>query len=96
MVNKSPKRKHLFTEKLTNHESVHKGIKPLCPTSWTVRAEALDSVLKQYKVIIETMEEVHSTTHDEYGLKAGGIATALAKLDYIVWSSARASTLWVG
>eukprot|EP00731_Ephydatia_muelleri_P006208 Em0003g456a len=27
------------------------------------------------------MEEVHSTTHDEYGLKAGGIVTALEKFD---------------
>ena len=81
LINKSPKRKHFFSEKLTNHESVHKGLKPLCPTSWTVRTEALDAVLKQYKVIIETMEEVHSTTHDEYGLKAGGIVTALEKFD---------------
>ena len=81
LINKSPKRKHLFSEKLTNHESVHKGLKPLCPTRWTVRAEALDAVLKQYKVIIETMEEVHSTTHDEYGMKAGGIVTALEKFD---------------
>ena len=81
LINKSPKRKHLFSEKLSNHESVHKGLKPLCPTRWTVRAEALDAVLKQYKVIIETMEEVHSTTHDEYGMKAGGIVTALEKFD---------------
>ena len=41
----------------------------------------MDAVLKQCKVIIETMEEVHSTTHDEYGLKAGGIVTALEKCD---------------
>ena len=52
----------------------------MCPTRWTVRAEALDAILKQYKVIIETMEEVHSTTHDEYGLKAGGIVTTLDTL----------------
>ena len=81
LINKSPKRKHLFSEKLITHDSVHKGLKQLCPTRWTVRAEAMDAVLKQYKVIIETMEEVHSTTHDEYGLKAGGIVTALEKRD---------------
>ena len=80
LINKSPKRKHLFSEKFTNHESVHKGLKPLCPTRWAVRAEALDAVLKQCKVIIEMMEDVHSTTHDEYGLKAGGIVTALDTL----------------
>ena len=81
LINKSPKRKHLLTEKLITHDSVHKGLKQLCPTRWTVRAEAMDAVLKQYKMIIETMEEVHSTTHDEYELKAGGIVTALEKSD---------------
>ena len=84
LINKSPKRKHLFSEKLITHDSVHKGLKPLCPTRWTVRAEAMDAVLKQCKVIIETMEEVHLTTHDEYGLKAGGIVTALEKF-YILF-----------
>ena len=53
----------------------------MCPTRWTLRAEAMDAVLKQYKMKIETMEEVHSTTHDEYGLKAGGIVMALKKFD---------------
>ena len=57
LINKSPKRKHLFSEKLITHDSVHKGLKPLCPTRWTVRAEAMDAVLKQCKVIIETMEK---------------------------------------
>ena len=81
LINKSPKRKHLFSEKLITHDSVLKGLKPLHPTRWTVGAEAMDAVIKQYKVIIETMKEVHSTTHDEYRLKAGGIVTALEKFD---------------
>ena len=48
-----------------------------------IRAEALDAVLKQYKVIIETMEEVyiHPLMMHEYGLKAGGIVTTLEKFD---------------
>ena len=53
----------------------------LCPTRWTVRAEAIDAVIKQYTIIIETLDELHSTTKDEYGLKAGGIVTALEKFD---------------
>ena len=53
----------------------------LCPTRWTVRAEAIDAVIKQYTIIIETLDEVHSTTKDEYGLKASGIVTALEKFD---------------
>ena len=30
---------------------------------------------------METMEEIHATTHDEYGLKAGGYLQSLEKLD---------------
>ena len=51
------------------------GIKSLCPTCWTVRTEAMDSVI----VLMETMEEVHHTTRDKYGLKAAGVLAALEK-----------------
>ena len=79
LINYSPKLKTLFSEKTHDHSGSR--IKPLCPTRWTVRAEAIDAVIKQYTIIIETLDEVHSTTKDEYGLKAGGIATALEKFD---------------
>ena len=61
----------------------HCGIKPLCPTHWTVRAEAIDAVIKQYTVIMETMEHVHITTRDEYGLKAGGVLASLDKFQIL-------------
>ena len=38
-------------------------------------------MIKQYKVIIETMEDIHLNTRDEYGLKAGGILAALEKFE---------------
>lgn len=81
LINYSPKRKHLFSEKLLQADGPKCGIKPLCPTRWTVRTEAIDAVVKQYSVIMETMEDIHRTTHDEYGLKAGGILAALEKFD---------------
>ena len=81
LINYSPKRKTLFSDKLHDHSGSCIGLKPLCPTRWTVRAVAIDAVIKQYTIIIETLDEVHSTTKDEYGLKAGGIATALERFD---------------
>ena len=36
-------------------------------------------MLKDYPILMETMAEINSTTHDEYGLKAGAILTALEK-----------------
>ena len=81
LINYSPKRTHLFNEKLLQSDGPKCGIKPLCPTRWTVRTEAMDAVIKQYSVILETMEEIHRTTRDEYGLKAGGVLAALEKFE---------------
>ena len=92
LINYSPKCRHFFSEKLLMTEGPTVGIKPLCPTRWTVRTEAMDVVIKQYTMVMEAIEEVHRTTHDEYGGKAGGVLAALEqfyilfglKLGYIV------------
>ena len=71
LINLSPKRSHLFNEKLV--QSDHPGgvnIKPLSPTRWTARTAAIEAVLKDYSILMEVMGEIHDTTHDEYGLKA--------------------------
>ena len=49
----------LLSEKLHDHSGSCIGLKPLCPTRWTVRAEAIDVVIKQYTIIIETLDEVN-------------------------------------
>ena len=82
LINRSPKRTHLFNEKLIQNEEPKCGIKPLCPTWWTVRTEAMDTVIKQYSVIMDTME-VNQTKHDEYGLKAAGVLATLEKFEML-------------
>ena len=52
-------------------------VKSLCITRWTARASAIDAVIKDYSILMETMAEINSTTHNEYGLKAGGIVSTL-------------------
>ena len=73
----SPKRLHLFSSNLNDTEGV--TLKPLCPTRWTVRTADLDAILKDYEVLLETLHEIHQTTHDEYGMKAGGLLQSLEK-----------------
>ena len=34
------------------------GVKPLCPTRWTVRAESLRSMTTNYNVIMTVLEEI--------------------------------------
>ncbi|XP_078613923.1 zinc finger MYM-type protein 1-like [Branchiostoma floridae x Branchiostoma japonicum] len=82
LINYSPKRKTLFHQLAASGDNDSSGtVKPLCPTRWTVRTEALDSILSNYGTIMDTMHEVNLTTRDDYGLKAGGVLTALEKFD---------------
>ena len=76
LIKYSPKRSHLFSQKLAEADSdLVVTVKSLCTTRWTARTSAIDAVLK----LMETMSEVNATTRDEYGLKAGGILAALEK-----------------
>lgn len=52
LINLSPKRKHLFNENLLQCEDREiNGIRPLCPTHWTVSTGAIDVVIKSYGTI---------------------------------------------
>ena len=82
LINLSPKRKYLFNEKLLQCEDREvNGIRPLCPTRWTVRTGAIDVVVKSYATILDTLEEIYQTTHDEYGVKAAGLLSTLDKFE---------------
>ena len=81
LINFSPKRSYLFLEKLEQPDCTGVAVTALCTTCWTARTEAIAAVLKDYLILLELMEEIHCTTHDEYGLKAHGIFSALEKFD---------------
>ena len=60
-----PKRLHPFSNLTTSCGGV--SLKPLSTTRWTVRTVVIDAILKDYPVLMETMEEIHATTHDDNG-----------------------------
>ena len=78
LIRYSPKRLHLLSSKLSQASESHNtvSLKPLSQTRWTAQTAA---ILKDYEVLLETLEEVHATTRDEYGLKAGGLLQSLEK-----------------
>lgn len=53
-------------------------MKPLSQTRGTARTSAIEAVLKDYEILLETLE-VHVTTRDEYGVNAGGLLQSLEK-----------------
>ena len=81
LIKFSPKRSHLFSEKLKQCESDSRGvnIKLLCLTRWTARHSALEAILADYSILMETMEDINVTSHDECGVKAGGILSLMEK-----------------
>lgn len=58
LIRFSPKRLHLFSSNLQASGS-GTALKPLCPTRWTARTAAIDAILKDYTLLMETLEEMH-------------------------------------
>lgn len=53
------------------------GLRPLCPTRWTVRTGVIGAVLNNYSTLCAVLEEVNQTGCDEYAMKAGGYVAQL-------------------
>ena len=83
LIKLSPKRLHLFSTRLSESDDYTVSLKSLCTTRWTARTGAIDAILKDYKVLTDTLEEIYETTKDDYGLKANGFLQSLEKCDTI-------------
>ena len=81
------------------------GLRPLCPTRWTVRTGALDVVMRNYiyiyVAIVEALQEIYEVSHDDYGWRANGLLSQLEKfaiffglkLAYLVFSGAEQTSI---
>ena len=78
LIRYSPKRSSLFEALQSQLAPGSPSLKPLCPTRWTVRTCALHSILCNYSVLRETLQQVNAECHDDYGRTAGGY---LAQMD---------------
>ena len=61
------------------------GIRPLCPTRWTVRAESLRSVILNYSVIHSVLEEIieEYRGNSEATSQARGIMVTMEKFSFL-------------
>ena len=65
LIKYSPRREGIFNKvKDSLPGSSGPGIRVLCPTRWTVRAEALSSIINNYKVLQHTWEEAVEVVQD--------------------------------
>ena len=83
LIQFSPKRHHLFSLKFQQASDSGVSLRILCPTRWTARTAAIDTILKDYGVLLEVLEEIHEKTIDEYGTKAFGLLQLLEKFNIL-------------
>ena len=57
------------------------GLRPLYPTRWTVRTQAIEAVLKNYAALLKAFQTIAETSYDDYGRRANGLYAQLEKFD---------------
>ena len=90
LIRASPKRLSQFRHLTEQLNPGSPGLKPLCPTRWTVRATAIDAILKNYSVLCEKLDCIAEETHGESSHKALG----LVALKCFLLSSASNLLFW--
>ena len=80
LIKKSPKREAIF-KSIATFESP--SIRTLCPTRWTVRAEALASISENYEALLSTWEVAkESTKETEMKARILGVESQMEKFEY--------------
>lgn len=61
------------------------GVKPLCPTRWTVRAESLQSVITNYNVIMTVLEKIMEEYKGNFEAccQARGVLTTMETFQFL-------------
>ena len=83
LIKHSPKRDALFTKLKEELQPELPGMRVLCPTRWTVRADSLKSVLDNYVVLQELWEEAEKTTKDsDITARVIGVASQMRNFEF--------------
>ena len=79
LIRASPKRLGLFERIQSELAPNSPGLKPLCPTRWTVRTAALNAVIKNYAVISCELETIGKEAYGEPSRKSCGLLAMMDK-----------------
>ena len=83
LIKKSPARDAIFKRLREEIGSGTPGIRVLCPTRWTVRAEALKSILDNFDILLKLWEESLEHVKDtEMKARIQGVAAQIMKFSF--------------
>ena len=84
LVKYSPRRENIFKHIRDEMGSTSMGVRVLCPTRWTVRAESLRSIIENYAVLLELWEEAIGIVHDRETIaRIRGVEAQIQSFDYL-------------
>ena len=83
LIKKSPRRDAIFKRLKEEMESDTPGIRVLCPTRWTVKAESLNSILENFTVLLGLWDESVEVVQDtEMKARIQGVSAQMKKFDF--------------
>ena len=83
LVKYSPRRESLFRHIKGQLAPDTPGVRVLCPTRWTVRADSMESTMKNYTVLYELLEQAAAIVHDtETIARIRGVASQMLSFDF--------------
>lgn len=88
LIKYSPRREGIFEQLKCAHEvetGFHSaGIRLLCPTRWTVRANTLESIIVNYEVLLDTWDEALDVCRDtEIKARINGVWSQMKTFDFV-------------
>ena len=83
LIKYSPKRDAMFSKLKDDLQPECPGIRVLCPTRWTVRANSLKSVLDNYTVLQHLWEEAESVAKEsDIRARLIGVGSQITSFDF--------------
>ena len=83
LVKYSPRRESLFHHIKGQLAPDTPGVRVLCPTRWTVRADSMESTMKNYTVLYELWKQAAAIVHDtETIARIRGVASQMLSFDF--------------
>ncbi len=83
LVKYSPRRESLFRDIKDELSPSSPGIRVMCPTRWTVKADTLQSIVSNYSTLQELWDQAVEIVHDsDTTARIGGIAAQMKLFDF--------------
>ena len=83
LIKLSPRRNAIFARAKESLAIDTCGIRSLCPTRWTVKADALQSIIENYQVLQKTCNESMDVAKDsETRARLVGVSAQMKTFDY--------------